>query len=551
MAPALPGDDQTSKQGNPKQSVGTVLFIPGGTLRGHSKQRIKQITMSNPDWNTIPDNTPIIVAAGQYTEALDSGEFSSPAELLARAARAALADAGVDGLAGQIDTIALIRTFHDSPGAWSCPFGGSNNLPESLAQRIGATPERRIYSGAGGNEPLSRMAELMTRIAAGEIQLALLGGSEAIANERHAQRQQKELDWNEEFDVPLDDRQKAHRMAHKAELNSGMYLPAHFYALIENRQGHLRGESKSQLQHRMAGLLAPMSEVASRNPYAFRPRAYSAAELASTEGGNYPLVNPYLKRMVAQDAVNLAAVVIITSAGKARELGIPTSQWIFPHAYSQGEERFLIQREDPSRSVAMEMVIADCLDQAGMAASDMTQVDIYSCFPCAVEAARRPLQLPADGSIPLTVTGGLPFFGGPGNNYSMHALAEMAHRLRNGQGNGLITANGGMLSKHAAVVLANQPPGAPFEAHQIDEDSIPEVPVAENAAAATVLTHTVIYLRDQDDLGMVLAETDQGERLMASSTDPATTAAMDDMATIGRRISVTPAERGFNFGFAD
>ena len=78
--------------------------------------------------------------------------------------------------------------------------------------------------------------------------------------------------------------------------------------------------------------------------------------------------------------------------------------------------------------------------------------------------------MPADGSKPLTVTGGLPFFGGPGNNYSMHALAEMAHRLRNGQGNGLITANGGMLSKHAALLLANKPAEAAFEAHQIDEE---------------------------------------------------------------------------------
>lgn len=40
------------------------------------------------------------------------------------------------------------------------------------------------------------------------------------------------------------------------------------------------------------------------------------------------------------------------------------------------------------------------------------------------------LGLSADDSRGLTVTGGPPFFGGAGNNYSMHAIAETVALLR-------------------------------------------------------------------------------------------------------------------------
>ena len=47
------------------------------------------------------------------------------------------------------------------------------------------------------------------------------------------------------------------------------------------------------------------------------------------------------------------------------------------------------------------------------------------------------------------MTGGLPYFGGPGNNYVTHSIAEMMDTVREKPGSrGLVTANGNYVTKN-------------------------------------------------------------------------------------------------------
>ena len=98
-----------------------------------------------------------------------------------------------------------------------------------------------------------------------------------------------------------------------------------------------------------------------------------------------------------------------------------------------------------------------CLEMAGLDSHDLDMVDVYSCFPVAVQIASRELRL--DTSKPLTVTGGLTWSGGPLNNYVMNSIVRMAELPRENQGQkGLITANGGYITKHAFGII---PPNHP------------------------------------------------------------------------------------------
>lgn len=512
--------------------------------------------MSKPEHKQVPDNTPIIVGAGQHVERRNKDSkppFSSPMEIAAAACRAALNDASAS--ASDIDTIAVIRLFSDSAKLWQSPFGASNNPPESIARQIGASPTHRIYSNAGGTEPLQRLAELFGDIARGEKDLVLLAGAEAIANQRFALRNGYELDWQEEFDAPLDNREYRIRFASGEELNSGMSMPAHYYALIENCQAHEMGHDLQQHRLHMAQLMAPFSEVAAANPFSQNGIAFSAQELATPSKANYPISLPYSKLLVAQDSVNQGAALLLTSAGKARELGIAPTNWIFVQAYAEGVDQYLSQRENPGRSMAMKQVFASTLEMAEANASDMDLIDIYSCFPCAVQSACDTLGLPVDGSHALTVTGGLPYFGGPGNNYSMHALAEMAVRLRHGNSRGLVTANGGQLSKHAATVLSPNPASLDSinwekdAVVSIGPDSIPARTYCDSPQTGQIISYTVINGRDKDDVGIVLAETSAGERFFASSTEPATTATMARHSPVGLTIGVETEEDRQQFSF--
>ena len=104
------------------------------------------------------------------------------------------------------------------------------------------------------------------------------------------------------------------------------------------------------------------------------------------------------------------------------------------------------------------------LELCSLTPADVDHVDVYSCFPSAVQIGAREIGL--DLNRPLTVTGGLTFAGGPLNNYVMHSIARMAELLReNSNAKGLITANGGYLTKHAFGVYSATPPSTPFQ-HQ-------------------------------------------------------------------------------------
>ncbi|MEZ5571547.1 MAG: hypothetical protein R3E64_05930 [Halioglobus sp.] len=527
-----------------KQSASAVF-----TLTPHHKEHPLQ-------YQQLPEQTPIIVGAAQVVERLGDGArppFSSPMQLAATASLRALQDAGVSS--ADVDTIAVIQLFSDAAKAWASPFGGSNNPPESVAQRIGATPLRRIYSSMGGTEPLQIMVELLQAIARSEMKLALLTGAEAIATQRFAVRNGITLEWDEQFDVALDKRDGSKRFVAREEIVSGLNMPVHYYALIENAQAHQMGHSPQQHRQHMAQLLAPFSEVAARNEYAQTPIAYSAAALAEPGPDNYLLALPYSKRLVAQDNVNQSAALVLTSVGHARQLGINPRQWIFLAGYADGVDQYLSQREDPARSTAMRDVLTTTLQRADATPSDMEMIDIYSCFPCAVQAACDILGLPSEGSVPLTVTGGLPFFGGPGNNYTLHALAEVSVQLRGRAARALVTANGGMLSKHAAAVLSANPVHAGridwqhTDSFTIDCSNIMAKPLAITPAEGTVVTYTVIVRRDAPDTAVVLAETDSGERFVAVSDDDAITASMQQLSPIGRAIVVCTSDARHEFHF--
>jgi acetyl-CoA C-acetyltransferase len=161
---------------------------------------------------------------------------------------------------------------------------------------------------------------------------------------------------------------------------------------------------------------------------------------------------------------------------------------------------------------------------AGMGLDDVTAIDLYSCFPSAVEVACAELGLRENDPRGLTVTGGLPFFGGPGNNYSMHGIAEMVGRLRGKPDEvGLVTANGGYLSKHSMGLYSAQPVEGDWRredpaSYQAALTARPKPAVVEEANGnATIETYTVVF----DDqaaprLGIVVGRLDDGRRFLAN-----------------------------------
>jgi len=483
----------------------------------------------------LAESTPIIIGAGQYMERdVPLSRALPPMGIAARAAAAALRDAGGDApLAGLIDTLAVVRIFPDSrnrprldPG-----FGRAGNPPAAVARRIGANPSRAIYGNIGGDTPQTLVNEIAGGIADGEIGLALLAGGEALATARAAARAGIALDWNETGGGALDDRDMGMALASPHELAHGVGIPVQTYPLFENAFRAKLGHSLDRHLLHMGKVMAPFTRVAADNPYAFYGQAREAAELARVGGENPYICLPYPKWINARDQVNQGAALLMTSVGRARELGVDPGKWIFLHGCAEAREKPLVgERVNYHSSPAIRANAEAAFAMAGKTMADMDFIDLYSCFPSAVEIACAELGLDTGDPRGLTVTGGLPFFGGPGNNYSMHAIATMVSLLRARPGGfGLVTANGGLLTKHATGIYSAVPfadrwrrPDCGGIQRRIDAMASPGFTEAP-AGRATVETWTVCFRRGVPDRGIVIGrQAADGKRFIANTpADPA------------------------------
>lgn len=511
---------------------------------------------------SIPDNTPILVGAGQASERPGEPGYRalSPTDLTAEAARAALRDAlpgdanAVATLAAKLDALYAVRTMADSLPAplrpQAAPFGGPDKVPAALARRIGAAPRLAVYSPACGDEPQRLVGEACERLALGDYAWVLLCGGEAISTTRAAKARQEPLDWNEHDDAPVEDRRgNIGVLRTKYMTDHQLLMPPTIYPLFEQARRSRLGLSRAGYARAMGALMAPFSGVAAANPHAASRRRWSAEAIADVGPDNRMISDPHPISVVARDQVNQAAALLLTTVGQARAAGIPEANWVYLHGYSALDERMVLDRQDLGASPAMQAAYGLALAAAGATVADVRHIDIYSCFPIAVFAAIDALGLQSDDPRGLTLTGGLPYFGGPGNNYSMHALCALMARLRAQPGTlGLVGANGGLLSTHAVGVYSTTPRAFQMcdsAAAQRAINALPAPPLVPYPDGwSTLESYTVLHDKSGPQTVVVVGRCARtGGRFLANSAagDVATLAAFTDPAgadPLGLRITV-------------
>lgn len=408
------------------------------------------------------DVTPILIGVGQVTEPVPENltHASSNVDLAAKAALQAIQDTDCPTLTEHIDVVAMARTFPDSSPAYPAPFGRSNNPPRSVASRLGFQPKEAVYSKIGGNTPQALVNEYCARLHSGAAQVVLLCGAEVQANSRVASKQDAKLNWSEAIDGPLDDRGlSTDNLFTQQEMTHQVLQPMQYYALMENARCAASEQAVNEYRYAMGKLFTRFSAVAATNPLATDQTAYTAEQLVEPSEQNPMVVWPYTKRLISKDSVNQSAALVLTTVGKAKALGIDPSKWVYLHGSADVADRFLLERQELGQSHALRSGLEGALTSAGQTPDSIRYFDLYSCFPIVVAEAMRALGLAENDPRPLTLTGGLPYFGGPGNNYSMHAIAEMARSLRADPGQfGLVLANGGWMSKISVGVYSTAAP---------------------------------------------------------------------------------------------
>ena len=513
--------------------------------------------------DAIDGRMPVLVGCGDVTDLETPAEAGrSPYELIAQAARLALQDSGAAGIASAIDTVAMIRSFADTSPRFATQLGTSADPPRSVAQRLGQNAARYIYSYSGGNMPQYLLNQFAESIARGEMRAALLCGGEALRTQHGLERAGGAAGvWAEDPGGAPELIGEARRGWSEHEDLHRMRAAIVMYPLIENAIRGARGRGIAEHQQHIGALMSRFAAVAARNPLATRREGLSGEQLVTVNERNRWIGFPYPRLMNANAFIDQSAAVVMTSVATARELGIPRDKWVFLHGCADGHDHWYVsERPTLHASPAIRLASRQALAMAGKTLDDINVIDLYSCFASAVQIGCQETGLAEDDARGLTVTGGLPFFGGPGNNYVTHSISEMMRRLRARPGAfGLVTANGNYVTKHAFGVYSTAAPAGPWRREapallQAQLDALPKAAFTERPqGAATIETYTVMHGKDGPDFAVVfgrLAAT--GQRFIANlPDDPAGLWDLQNRDSLGRPGQVRQADDGRNIFIPD
>lgn len=483
----------------------------------------------------LDPRTPVLVGTGQLLQRVAPDEALEPVDMIAEAARRAAEDAGAPAILQAVDSIRVVALL-----SWRYV-----NHAALIAQRIGATPAETAYTSMGGNTPQTLVNKTARAIASGERDVVLIGGAEAWRTRMARRKQDTKPDWTVEPEgteppVMLGEELA---MTHPAEAAKGIVMPVQLYPIFENALRAAAGRSIDEHLKVISELWERFSTVATTNPYAWVREQKTAEQIRTASPDNRMVGFPYTKMMNSNNDVDQAAAILMCSVEAAQRLGIAEDRWVFPLAGTDAHDTpFVSNRQDLHSSPAIRVAGRRALELAGLGMDDVKHVDLYSCFPSAVEIGAAELGFSLDRQ--LTVTGGLCFAGGPWNNYVGHSIATMAGVVRDDPGSfGFVSANGGYTTKHAMGVYSTTPPadGFKWEDVQAEVDAITDARrfAEEHTGAATIESYTVMHERDGSMSNAIVSLlTPEGARTWATSTDGDVMKAMTSDDLVGRAADV-------------
>ncbi len=456
-----------------------------------------------------------------------------PAEAMAQAVEQALDDAGLDS--EDVDLLACVE-----PLAWNY-----ENLGEVVAGTAGLpTSVEHLWVPAGGTSPQDLLHQVCPRITTGEIHCAVICGSEAMRTRRKAARENVDLDWPARA-TDVDPMRGQPPFCSDLEIQHGLKAPIHVFPLFENAIRAEADRSAVEQTRVAADILAKNAQVAAGNPHAWFQDAPDSEAIGTVSEDNRLIVFPYTKRMNAIMDVDQCAAIVVASRSLLEKRGALAAAAAVLGGTGVEECWNPVERSRFDECHAMMRAFEITLDRAGIEASEISAMDLYSCFPSAIQLGLKALGSGPEDSRRLSLTGGLAFAGGPGNAYVLHSLAAALTEVRNHPESRVFVTGIGMANtKHAATVLCGSD-HAPADAtgtttyrETLGEEPLRIEPAPEGTA--TIVTYCIEYNRDNTPANVVLIiDLDDGARSVANVADVSGfTAAVMDHEVIGRKGTV-------------
>jgi acetyl-CoA C-acetyltransferase len=477
----------------------------------------------------VDPRTPVIVGAAQL---LGDGTPQEPIAMMETVVRAAAKDSSAADLLSRIGSVRVVRGIN--------PYRDPGRL---VADRLGLHSVPTVHTQIGGQEAYDLVGRSAASILAGEVDAVAICGAEALRTRRGDRAAGNTTSYLPEADdaAPQETHGRDEDFWDDLDTAARTNVAVNFYALAESARRHRAGESVDEHLVRISELWATASAVAADNPHAVLRDRKTAEQIRTPSAGNRMVADPYPKLMTSNVNVDMAAGLIMCSAETATAAGVPRDRWVFPLAASGAYDHWQTRsRWELDRSPAMRLAGQALLSHLGTTADAFDHVDLYTCFPVAVQVAHE--ELGRSAALPFTITGGLTFNGGPLNTYCLHPLARAVELLRAEPGRALLTGNGGFFTKHAVLALGTQPDVDAFHVirPQAAVDALPQRPLTTQAPDSGRLeAYTTVFDRDGEPSHSILSVIgDLEQRTWARVDDPEVIDQLRTTDSVGSRVSV-------------
>ncbi|MCS6822554.1 MAG: hypothetical protein NZ551_11895 [Microscillaceae bacterium] len=489
-----------------------------------------------------PKKIPVIVGVSQFTQFWQEDiTLLHPLAMMQRTAEQAIQDTGNPSIRSLIDTVYVVNILSYSYA----------DAPQALAEALQIEIKNKFYSAVGGNNPQYLVNKACLAIEKGEAEAILIAGAECMYGMKKALQKGMKLDFPKMQKPDYISEENPDGIT-SFEANYDLFLPAHTYPLFETAYRKAKNRSFEEHQEKIGKIYEKFAQTAAKNPYAWTQKAFSIQEIVEPTTENRYIALPYTKRMVANIQVDMAASILITNLQHAERLGIPTGHYVCVQGSAQLNDIWdFLQRPNFHQSLALQQAIPIALQQAQLLPEQITHFDFYSCFPIAVEMAMDVLQISENDARPLSLTGGLSFFGGAGNNYSLHAIAEAVQTIRHQpDAKVMITSVGWYMTKIAVGIYSLLPPQTPFKEQQeiilknaqmqINQQTLPE-PTQAYAGEAEIEAYTIICNpQGEPNKAVLVCKLPQGNRTLALLEQP--TNELKNLITkelVGLKVQIT------------
>jgi acetyl-CoA C-acetyltransferase len=476
--------------------------------------------------------TPCIIGVSQKTYRPEDAPTPEPLDLWEEQSRAAARDSGGNSVLSAVDSVRVVY-----PLSWQY-----DDAPGRLADRLGLADGERFYSGLSGTTPQQLVNRAGAEILAGEREMVLIASGEALAEKKRLKKAGKKPTWShapqEKRGIPFAD------PFHPAEIAHQVFRAYLTFAIFDVARRANKGLTPKQNREQVGRLLSSLTKVAASNPNAWFPRERTPEELIDVTPDNRMVAYPYAKKMVSIMDIDMAAAILVTSHEKADALGVSGDRRVNLRGWGYAQDPvYVAERNEMWRSPAMKAASEAALAGAGIGIDDVAYLDLYSCFGSSVNFATDALGISADDSRPLTVTGGLPYFGGAGNGYVNHSIATMVEKLReDSSALGLVSGVGMHMQNHVFGVYSATPGAvAPPDAASVQAAAslTAKREIRDTATGpASIAAYSVIHGRESPLAALAVCDLPGGARCYARSEDPSLMASMEEEEWVGRDIEL-------------